>query len=81
VRWTKPALRARLAALSERHSGRELVDAVVAFADTLEEEDRELLRQVLLERAGHERLYDNAIEWPNDKRPFRLFRRRRRGRR
>src|SRR5205809_909490 len=34
MRWTKPALRARLGALSERHSGREFVDAIVAFADS-----------------------------------------------
>jgi hypothetical protein len=57
MRWTREALRTRLRHLSEQHSGRDLVNAVVAFADTLEEEDRKLLQSVLLER-GNERHYD-----------------------
>jgi hypothetical protein len=61
VRWSREALRARLRHLSERHSGKELVDALVAFADTLEEEDREKFRAVLLERSDQIQ-YDWAAE-------------------
>jgi uncharacterized membrane protein len=55
IRWTKPALAARLQHFEERFRGDELVDAVVTFADELEPEDRELLQDVLLERAGEQR--------------------------
>jgi hypothetical protein len=56
IRWTRPALDARLDALEERYEGRELVAAVVAFADTLIDEDRRLLQDALLARAKQERL-------------------------
>jgi hypothetical protein len=55
LRWTKPALDARIDALEEKHSGRDLVAAVVAFADTLTDEDRRTLQDVLLARAKKER--------------------------
>ena len=55
LRWTRPALVARIEALEEKWSGDEFVAAVVSFADTLAPEDRELLQDVLLERADAER--------------------------
>jgi hypothetical protein len=51
IRWTKPALVARLQYFEEKLSGSELIDAVVSFADGLEPEDRELLQDALLEQA------------------------------
>jgi uncharacterized membrane protein len=50
IRWTKAALEARVEALEGRHSGQELIDAIVEFAGTLTEEDRRLLQDVLLKR-------------------------------
>ena len=37
--------------LSEEHDGDELVTAVSAFAEQLDEDDRQLLGRILLERA------------------------------
>jgi uncharacterized coiled-coil protein SlyX len=50
IRWTRAALEARVDALEERHSHQELIDAIVEFADTLTEEDRRSLQDVLLKR-------------------------------
>ena len=50
IRWTRAALDARLDALEEKHSGQELIDAIVAFADTLTDEDRRAFQDVLLKR-------------------------------
>ena len=50
IRWTKTALEARVEALEQRHSGQQLIDAIVDFADTLTEADRRLLQDVLLKR-------------------------------
>jgi hypothetical protein len=50
IRWTRAALEARVDALEERHSGKVLIDAIVEFADTLTEEDRRSLQDVLLKR-------------------------------
>jgi hypothetical protein len=50
IRWTRVALEARLDALEERHTGQELIDAIVAFADTLTKEDRRSFQDVLLKR-------------------------------
>jgi hypothetical protein len=61
MRWTKIALATRVDALASRHSGRELVDAIVAFADTLVEDDRELLRQVLLARSDEAVVSEYAV--------------------
>lgn len=67
IHWTRTALDARLAALEEKHEGRELVEAVVGFADTLTEEDRRLLQDVLLERAGRDRaLGPDDRHWTDD---------------
>ena len=51
--WTRQAIEARVAKLAEQHEGQELVDAVVAFGEQLDDGERELLGRVLLERAPH----------------------------
>jgi hypothetical protein len=86
IHWTRTALDARLEALEQRHRGRDLIDAVVSFAETLTEEDKRLLQDVLLERAGHDRrLGPGDRHWTDDIR-WRFFgrgpapRRRRRSR-
>ena len=50
IRWTRTALEARVDALEERHRGSELISAIVEFAETLTNEDRRLLQDVLLKR-------------------------------
>ncbi|MBA3718604.1 MAG: hypothetical protein H0W87_10315 [Actinobacteria bacterium] len=50
IRWTRVALEARLGALEEKHTGRDLIDAIVSFAGTLTDEDRRLFQDVLLKR-------------------------------
>ena len=50
IRWTSVALGARLDALEEKHTGQDLIDAIVSFADTLTDEDRRLFQDVLLKR-------------------------------
>jgi hypothetical protein len=76
IRWTRPALDARLAALEQQHHGRELIDAVVSFAETLTDEDKRLLQDVLLERAGRDRVDPDAPHWTDDARFFRRVTRR-----
>ena len=49
--WTRAALEARVAKLAEEHEGEEFVAAVRAFAEQLDEEERELLGRVVLDRA------------------------------
>ena len=56
IRWTRTALDARLDALESRHEGPALIDAVVEFAETLTDEDRRALQDVLLARAKRQRL-------------------------
>jgi hypothetical protein len=53
--WTRAALEARVAKLAEEHEGEELVAAVAAFAEQLDEGERELLGRVLLELAPRRR--------------------------
>ncbi len=75
IRWTRTALDARLEALEQKHRGRELIEAVVSFADTLTEEDKRLLQDVLLERAGRDQLLGpDDRHWTDDVRR-RFFRR------
>ena len=50
LRWTRTALEARLEALEEKHTGGDLVAAIVDFAETLTKEDRRVLQDVLLKR-------------------------------
>jgi hypothetical protein len=49
--WTRQALEARVAKLAKEHEGEELVRAVQRFGQQLDEEERELLGRILLERA------------------------------
>lgn len=75
IRWTAAALEARLEALEQKHRGQELVDAVVSFADTLEDEDKRLLQDVLLARARRDsELGADDSHWTDHGRR-RLFRR------
>jgi polyhydroxyalkanoate synthesis regulator phasin len=50
IRWTRAALEARLDALEQKHTGQKLIDAIVAFAGTLTDEDKRLFQEVLLKR-------------------------------
>jgi hypothetical protein len=50
LRWTRTALEARLGALEEKHTGGDLVAAIVEFAGTLTDEDRRLFQDVLLRK-------------------------------
>jgi hypothetical protein len=51
VEWTRAALEARVDKLAAEHDGEELVTAVSAFAEQLDEDGRQLLGRILLERA------------------------------
>jgi len=53
MHWTRPALTTKVASLREKHSGNDFVQAVVEFADTLDDEDRKTLQAVLLEHREH----------------------------
>ena len=67
IRWTRTALDARLEALEEKHSGQALIEAVVSFAETLTEEDKRLLQDVLLERARRYRPFGkDSGHWTDD---------------
>ena len=55
MHWTRAALEARVAKLADEYEGEELVAAVAAFADQLDEGERELRGQVLLEQAPRRR--------------------------
>ncbi len=76
MRWTRIAIAARVDSLSSEYSGKELVDAIVAFADTLEEDDRETLRRVLLGRADEVGVYAQALERKHEAARWNLFRHR-----
>jgi hypothetical protein len=51
VEWTRAALEARVDKLAAEHEGEELVAAVTAFSEQLDDPGRELLGKILLERA------------------------------
>lgn len=53
--WTRAALEARVAKLAAEHEGEALVDAVAAFAEQLDDAERELLGRVLIEQAPRRR--------------------------
>ncbi|MEX0673487.1 MAG: hypothetical protein WD067_01865 [Gaiellaceae bacterium] len=55
MEWTRAALEARVAKLADEHEGEELVAAVAAFAEQLDEGERELFGRVLLEQAPRRR--------------------------
>jgi hypothetical protein len=55
VEWTRAALEARVAKLADEQEGEELVAAVAAFAEQLDDGERELLGRVLLEQAPRRR--------------------------
>ncbi len=51
MNWTREAITARVDKLAADHEGEELVAAIRAFADQLDDDERELLGRILLERA------------------------------
>jgi len=51
VPWTRASLETHLTVLAARHEGKELVDAIAAFAATLDEDEVATLREILLARA------------------------------
>jgi len=51
----------RVAVLAERHEGREFADAVARFADTLSDDERAVLGEILLERANEQGAFDAAF--------------------
>ena len=59
--WTRQALEARVAALAAEHEGAELVAAVQRLAAELEEDEREVLGRILLERAHERGAYDAGL--------------------
>ena len=74
VAWTRSALAVRVSALAARHEGAAFVEAVAAFAGTLNEDDRALLGEVLLERAEDEGTYRYALERRIDEPRWRFLR-------
>jgi len=53
--WGREAIGVRVDALAERHEGTALIEAVARFSEQLDDDERALLGEVLLERAGAER--------------------------
>ena len=51
MQWTRAALEARVDKLAAEHQGDEFVESVRRFAEQLNDEDRELLGRVVLDRA------------------------------
>lgn len=49
--WTRQALEARVDKLAEAHEGEGLVEAVRRFGEQLNDDEREVLGRILLERA------------------------------
>ena len=60
VRWTREALRTRVDALADEHSGKELVEAVRRLGEGLAEDERQVLGSVLLERARADGAFEQA---------------------
>jgi hypothetical protein len=61
MHWTREAIATRVEGLAREHRGPELVAAIQAFADGLGEGERQLLAEVLLERAGREPSVERAF--------------------
>jgi hypothetical protein len=55
VHWTREAIAARVEALRAEHGGAEFAAAVQEFGEQLDEQERELLGDVLLDHARRER--------------------------
>ena len=53
--WSREAIAVRVATIAERHQGTALIEAVARFAEQLDDGERAVLGEVLLERAGAER--------------------------
>ena len=53
--WSREAIAVRVEALAEKHEGTALIEAVARFSEQLDDDERAVLGQVLLERAGAQR--------------------------
>ncbi len=53
--WSREAIAVRVEALAERHQGTALIEAVARFSEQLDDDERAVLGEVLLERAAAER--------------------------
>lgn len=62
--WTRAALEVRVEKLAEEHDGPELVEAIRLFAEQLEPDERELLGQVLLDRAPGRTPREITVDYP-----------------
>ncbi|MDQ3873940.1 MAG: hypothetical protein M3322_00090 [Actinomycetota bacterium] len=62
VTWTRSALAVRVTVLAAEHEGDAFVEAVAELAGTLSEDERAALGEILLERAGAEGAYRDALE-------------------
>ena len=51
VPWTRASLETHVTVLAARHEGQALVDAIAAFAATLDEDEIAILQEILLARA------------------------------
>jgi hypothetical protein len=52
--WTREAIAVRVAALADEHHGPALIEAVSRFSEQLDDDERAVLGEVLLERARAE---------------------------
>lgn len=62
--WTRAALEARVEKLTSEYEGAELIEAVVGFSQQLDQEERGLLGQILLERAQARTPADLTRDYP-----------------
>jgi hypothetical protein len=81
VAWTRSALAVRVTVLAAQHEGASFVEAVEAFAGTLNEDERATLGELLLERADEEGTYRYALERRIDEPRWTFLRQGRRRRR
>jgi hypothetical protein len=73
VTWSRTQLSAELDRLAASHEGREFVAAVERLAAELDEPERELLGELLLERADQRGGFDYGLLRRIDEPRWRLF--------
>jgi hypothetical protein len=73
VTWSRRQLSEQVDALAADHEGGEFVEATERLALELSEEERELLGEVLLERADERGGFDYGLIRRVDERRWRLF--------
>jgi hypothetical protein len=73
VSWSRRRLSEQLDALAAEHEGRAFVEAVERFAAELDDGERELLGEVLLERADERGGFDYGLIRRIDEPRWKLF--------